>query len=363
MADTLFDKYQDGKLISNLDKDHSQYRAWKFRLYMTLREKEFINSFTFSNDETFTRAKQRTLAKLCFRYGYAGLINVPQLLTSNMHEATVAAFKDSGIDTDAIIRATEGDKIPVAVFPYHWNTNELPTMGTSITIPKHNIGTKSYAVTDQDTAFLTYDDNYLSGYWWWMLPAYIYATGKTVLKKRLTLLDGKLVQNDVNNTYHNGQFDQMFSVENSFINLSPAQTSMSGDDDNFINVENVLSQKLKKLDFSQSESINEILDFINEHERTIFWEMGKRINMNEPKNERSISQDFESLEIHYTIKEKELKDMLTIFCEHYQQVFGTKLDFSLVADEVKEELKAQEIAKAGHGLEGGENGGSNLKTV
>lgn len=353
------DKYDYTKgQISALDKNHSEYRFFQFQKFMTLRKQEFINSVKFEGDKDFTLAKQRIFLKLLFEFGYAGVVNPEKIVKSKITDEQLDIINILEFDLKNIVKKELGSHVPIAVFPTHWNENERVIKGTGVTAPRHNLGKKTYQIDETNTAIAHFNQNHLSGYWWWLIPAYISSSTDLVIKKRLSLIDAKLVNNKVNNTFRNVNYDNIYDMESSFLELAPNQKSMSGSEANEINIERMLDNKLKKLDLSNGETINDLLEFMKEHEKKIFAEQGKRTNTNEGKNERSITQDFQAMEVHYRILENEMKDQMEMFIDSYEKVFGIRLTLISKIDETIQDLNAQEVAKAGH-VEGGNKNGDN----
>lgn len=342
----LYEKYSKGN-ISAFDTNHSSFRSYAFIKFMDLREQEFIASFRFEGDDEFTKEKQRAFLKLCFRYGYSGIINVESLVRGKITSEVNEAIDILEVPLKDLVAKELGNKIPVAVLPATWDINERVFQGTGVTLAKHNIGRKTYNVSQADTAMLQFNNNGMSGYFWWFLPAYIHATGHTVIKKRLTMLDGKLVNNKVNNVNRGIQYDSVYKVDDSFLELAPTQKSMSGSENSDIDVAKMLDTKLKRLDISNGETVNDLLTFIEGYEKAIMTAQGVRTNTNEGKQERSISMDFESMEVHWRKIEKDIKDFLEIFTNDYKRIFGKELTVISLVDETIKELNEKEIEKAG----------------
>lgn len=340
--------------MQNFDTDHALFRNLEFWRYMILREKEFVNNFRFEGDEQFTREKQRVLLTQCFRFGVGGIVNTEKLIRSKIDPDVNAAIDAFEIDVENIIGQDIGIKVPVGISPNMWDADGKVVRGIGTTYALNIKDRKVYNIDNTNTAMVKFDDNYKTGWWWWLTPAYTHSTIKTVLKKRTTLVDGKLVENKVNNTNSGRNFDSVYDIEKSFIDLSPSQVSFANKDGKAeqINIGNLLETKLKKLDLSNNETINDLMDFMVENEKAVLTEMGKRTNTNEGKNERSISQDFEAMEAHYKVKESEFEDYMNLFMDEYKQIFGVQLTLIVKTNEVIDDLRAKEIEKAGHGKEG-----------
>lgn len=337
------------KYASFYDKDHQSYRVNKFISFMDLREKEFINSFKFEGDEEFTRAKQRIFLKLLFKYGYSGVVNTVNLVNDSFEEDTKSLIDALEFDIRKVVEQELGNKIPVMVAPTHWGVDERVIQGKGITTAYNNTIRKTYNVKYTNTAIAMFDNNHKNGYSWWLEAAYMYATAETVLKKRTALLDSKLVNNNVNNSFKNVKYDSIYDVDESFLEMSPAQTSMAGGNDEQINVSQMLDTKLKKLDISNGETINDLLDFVTSYEKIVMTRFGERTNVNEGKQERSITEDFKSMEIHWRRLENEFKDQLTMFIEDYKRIFGKEITLISLVDETIKEMDAKELANSGRG--------------
>lgn len=92
------------------------------------------------------------------------------------------------------------------------------------------------------------------------------ATGETVLKKKLTTLDQKLAVNTLNNQQATTEYEVIYDIETNSLGLVPSQKSYSGqqgDQAMKINPEDIVKSKLVKIDFSQGESINDVLEFLH----------------------------------------------------------------------------------------------------
>lgn len=323
---------------SDFDREHGVYRVLEFIKFMDLREKEFINTFRFEGDEEFTRAKQRVFLKHLFKYGYAGILSTVKLLNDNAFED----IKDI-VDVDKIIVDKAGNKIPLIIAPYKYDENERILKGTGTTSGYHNSGTrKTYETDITNTAYALFDNNHKSGYLWWLIPAYNAAMASTVLKKRLSLVDGKLVKNTVNNSADNQKFAGIYDVDLSFLDLSPSQISMTGSKSEEINVMSMLDQKLKKLDLSNGETVGDLMQFVQDHEQMVLTSHGVRTNINDGKKERSITADFESMETHWRRLENELKDQFEMFTEEYKQIFGKEIKVISIIDEILEDMREQD---------------------
>lgn len=334
----LYDKYADGS--PDYDKNHALFRTIEFIKFMELRRREFMNSFRFEGDEEFTIAKQRMLLKHTFNYGYAGIVSVAKSILKEEDYSTVTeALADVGVSVDEVVEKELGDKIPVAILPYEWDTSERPVASNGVTAGMHNIGRKTYKCDTTNSAVLMFDSNHKSGMWLWLAPAYMYATASTVLKKRLTLVDATIISNAVNNDVNDKRYENIYDVNKSFVSMSPAQTSISGNKPEAINVAAMLDTKLKKLDMSNGETINDLIDFVNAYENRILSIHGVRTNINQGKQERSITMDFESMEVQWRRLENEVKDQLEMFVEEYKRVFGKQLTVISLVDEVIKEMR------------------------
>lgn len=341
------DKYE--KYSSFYDTDHATYRKNKFINFMDLREKEFINSFRFEGDDEFTRAKQRIFLKLLFKYGYSGVVNTANLINEQFEEDTQSLINILEFDIKEIVTKQMGNKIPVMVAPTHWGVDERVVKGKGITTAYNNTIRKTYNVASTNTAIAMFDNNHKNGYSWWLEAAYMHSTAETVLKKRTALLDSKLVNNNVNNSLKNIKYDAIYDVDQSFLEMSPTQTSMAGGNEEEINVTKMLDTKLKKLDISNGESVNDLLDFVTSYEKAVMTRFGERTNINEGKSERSITEDFKSMEVHWRRLENEFKDQLTMFVEDYKNIFGVELKLVSLVDEIIEEMDEKELMNSGRG--------------
>ncbi len=346
--DKYYDNYNNG-FVSSYDKNHSDYRAFQFQRFMQLREKEYINNFRFEGDDEFTRAKQRTFLSMCFRYGYSAVLNTDIMVKDKLEPIMFVAADTYDIDLDKTISDLNENKIPVSIFPSLWGNDRQPEAGIANTAAIQNDSDKKvYNFSNKNAAILTFDEEYRSGWWWWLLPAYDYAMGKTVGKKRLSTLDGKLVNNKINNTYKNIKYDNLYDVNESYLELAPSQTSITGDKNSeAIDVMKMLDTKLKKLDLSNGESILDLLEYVKENEKSVMYEMGKRVNINEGKQERSISADFEAVEAHFRLKESEQEDYMEMFLDNYKRVFNKELTLKISIKETLNDLREQELAKSG----------------
>lgn len=77
-------------------------------------------------------------------------------------------------------------------------------------------------------------------------------------------MDKKLVANSANNSYNNTDFNSLYDVTTTFLNLSPSQGSTLTDNkNNEIDINAMLNSKLAKLDFTAQETVNELIDFID----------------------------------------------------------------------------------------------------
>lgn len=342
----LYEKYSKGN-ISAFDTNHSSFRSYAFIKFMDLREQEFLASFSFEGDDEFTREKQRAFLKLCFRYGYAGIVDTERLIRGKIATEVNEAIDILEVPLKDLVTKELGNKIPVAVLPSTWDINERVFQGTGVTLAKHNVGRKTYQVSQADTAMLHFNNNGMSGYFWWFLPAYIHATGHTVIKKRLTMLDGKLVNNKVNNVNRGVQYDSVYKVDDSYLELAPSQESMTGSKSSDIDISKMLDTKLKRLDISNGETVNDLLAFMEKYEQVVMTSQGIRTNTNQGKQERSISMDFESMEVHWRKIEKDIKDFLDIFVRDYKRIFNKDLKVISLVDETIEDLREKEIEKAG----------------
>lgn len=362
MDEKELNKFAGG--YNSFDTDHSSFRIYEFTKFMDLREKEYVNNFKFEGDENFTLAKQRTFLKQCFRHGYAGIINTSKIVQKNLSQDGLRLVEILNLPIANIIKEVMSDHIPVAVAPILWDNTERFVQGTAFTTSRHNVDRKVYRVSANDTAFLQFDTNHMSGMMWWLVPAYLKSLSSTVLKKRLSLVDGKIVQNTVNNDQADKTYDEIYNVNKSSVDLSPAQKSITGGSSNEINIMTMIDQKLKKLDMSNGESIVDLLSFVETHEKIIMMSQGKRVNLNEGKQERSISQDFESMEVYFRLLEQEAKDQMEMFIQDYKRIFGVQLTLKCLTDETLNELKEQQLANSGRGNEeGGNDGKDKTETV
>lgn len=82
-------------------------------------------------------------------------------------------------------------------------------------------------------------------------------------KKRLALIDGKFGVNNQNNSYAKNDFNKIYNTDESFVNISPSQTSgLSSGEINDISLDKLISQKLFKINFAENETILNIIESI-----------------------------------------------------------------------------------------------------
>ena len=354
MDNNTYEKYSSSINVNEFDTDHSGFRFIQFRKYLLKREQEFIGSFRFEGDDNFPRKVQRAFLKNLFRYGYGGVINIAKYSKKKLSTDDQKMIDLMGINYDDIIKTITEPNLAVAVFPFMWDANERPLKATAITAPRHNINKRNYIIDHEDSAMCAYDSEGNSGWWWWLIPAYQTSSADLAIKKRLSLIDAKLVNNKVNNSIRNIKYESVYQMDQSFLDLAPMQSSMTRDNDaSDIDIMKMLDTKLMKLDLSNGETINDLLSFVAMYEKTIFTRMGKRVNNNETNNERSITKDFEASEIHWKRLEAELKDQMDIFVEDYKKVFNKDLKVVCLNDIVQEELKQRELALSGRDIDKG----------
>ncbi len=336
--------------IVNYDKRHSDYRAALFINILNLIRQKYINSIRFTGDDNFTLAKQRTMLKMAFDRGFSGLHNHKKTFSNELsmfdNENVDIALETMGLETH----------IPLSISGQIWDTSERIVEGYGVTSPRHNLGRKSFKTTRNDTAFFIYNSDFSSGYMRYLQIAYTMATGETILKKRLTLIDTKLAANSNNNQVDNKQFDTLYDVESSFINLNSSQSSITGADKaSQIRIGDMLMDKIAKLTMADGETINNLQEFIKEYKTNWNHLMGVRTNTNKV-TDRSITDDFKSEETHFKTMEQEVKDQCELFCDDYKRVYGIKLEYTFKPDEVLEEIMEHE--KSISGRENNANGGN-----
>lgn len=324
------------------DKRHAEFRRLVFINILKSKRDKFISKFRFEGDPNFTIQRQKILLREVFMHGYAGILNYEKAIKNALDPEVAKMVKEFDLKLQSI---------PLAVAPSHFDTDNLILKGTGVTTPRHNVGSKSYKVTNQDTAFMKFDEDGYTGLFKWLPYIYLQATGMTVLKKRTATMDKKLVSNNVNNSYENVDFDDIYNVAQTFLNLSPSQEGLlSSPKSNDINVAKMLQDKIAKLDFTAQETVSELLDFIDANRNSWDHMFGERTNTNK-KSERNISNEFDADEVHFALMELDLKEQAQEFANQYEKIFGVKLTVVSTIDKTIEKLQEQQRAMSGGGAD------------
>lgn len=355
--------------LEDYDTDHAKYRSQVFIQVMENVEQAFVNSYRFEGDDAFTLAKQRIFLKTWFRHGQAGMINSARLIMDNLSKEVkidiVRLLNEDDVKVNSLMVIDNTTHIPVMVAANRIDIDDRMITGTGSTVFRNNTTPRSFRVSRDNTAFAVFNSNWKSGWVVFFPMAYMFASGDAVLKKKLGLLDTKLVNNKVNNTVRNINYDTIYKINSSFLELAPSQGSYNAEGMNSskIDISKMLDTKLAKADFSNGEKIGELIDFICRHRDMWYKELGMRREMGQNAgSDRSIMQDYDSEEIHYRTIEQEYEDQLNLFCEDYKRVFGREIRLVKKSEEINSELEEKQARMAGRsGKE--ENGSDKTENV
>lgn len=326
------------------DKKHNEFRNITFIKILKAKKDKYMSMFRFKGDDEFTISKQKTLLNQLFLHGYAGIFDLKKAIESNLAD-----------EAKGFAQYIPSNKIALGVSPSHWDEDNNVVMGHGFTTERHNMGVKSFTVNKDNTAFVKYDEDGYNGWLKWLPYAYLQATGMTVMKKRVATMDKKLVANSANNSYENTDFDSIYSVGETFLNLSPSQnSSLSGNKTMEIDVKKLLSDKIAKLDFTAQESVTDLVSFLDQNRNMWSHMFGERVNVNQ-KSDRNISDEFSADEVHFALMELDMKEQMQVFADNYNKVFGKKLEVISKTDEKLDEILAQQRALSGGGADREEN--------